>query len=393
MMNNRQYIRTIQLRALYEHSQGCECAGCRGQDFRSLQDFGNLALAADAEFSNQFKKIPGVLEQDFLKRLHGGKWKKNALDAPMWQQYYSRFHQFAEAGYGKKLTDPKDWLEFQLMEQLKQSASHFAGGKLATLTAELKTLRNLPLKDFMEQGGKVVKRQHRYLAVEARHAAGAAQSASAWAAFERRAYLYPNLRYVTAQDERVRDSHRLLNDVVYPVHHVFWDTHAPKNGWECRCLLVQTDEPTKNVPDGFDYTLPKGFANNPGKTGKILGDDHPYFNWDKPDLAAIKKGSEALRAEYEMTDVYKLAEKYVGTTHKLPAMTEAAKVDLDFISKTLAATSAEPAVRNDLLTYLHVMASQVALVSIEGSTYIYKVLVAGMEFKLTVTDGIFKLIQ
>jgi SPP1 gp7 family putative phage head morphogenesis protein len=353
--------------------------------------------AAEDEFSNQFKKIPGVLEQDFLKRLHGGKWKKNALDAPMWQQYYQRIHQFAEAGYGKKLTDPSDWREFQLMEQLKQSASHFAGGKLATVTAELKTLRNLPLKDFMEQGGKVVKRQNRdYLEAELQSTLASANSAAKWESIQRRAYLYPNLRYETAGDERVRESHAELDGRIYPVSSAFWDTHMPPNGWRCRCIVIQTDSPS-TASEAIDFEVPKGFRNNPGKTGKLFGDDHPYYNWDKPDLTAIQANSEALRADYEMTDVYKLAERYVGTTHRLQGQTDPAKVELPFITTTLSTPSLGggrgEAIRNDLLTYLHVMASQVALVSIEGSTYIYKVVVAGMEFRLTVTNNTFTLIQ
>ncbi len=390
-MNNRQYIRTQQLRAIYQHSQGCACPSCSqlGGNFELPP---NLA-AADGEFDNRFRKIPGVLEDDFLKRLHSGPWKKNALDAPMWQQYYQRFRQFAEAGYGKKLNDPKDWPEFQLMEQLKQSASHFAGGKLATVTAELKTLRKLPLKDFLEQGGKVLKRQNRdYLEAELETTLASANSAAKWESIQRRAYLYPNLRYETAGDERVRESHAQLDGRVYPVNAAFWDTHMPPNGWRCRCIVIQTDQPT-TASEEIDFEVPKGFRNNPGKTGKLFEDSHPYYNWDKPDLTAIQANSETLRADYEMTGVYKLAEKYVGTTHRLQGLTNPAKVDLDFITKTLSATSAEPAVRNDLLTYLHVMASQVALISIEGDTYIYKVVVVGIEFRLTVVDGIFKLIQ
>lgn len=349
--------------------------------------------AADGEFDNRFKKIPAVAEEDFLKRLHGGKWKRNALDAPMWQQYYQRFRQFAEAGYGKTLDDPKDWKEFQLMEQLKRSASTFAGGKLATLQAELKTLRKLPIKDFMEQGKKVVTRSNKHrLDAELQTTLASANSAAKWESIERRAYLYPNLRYETAGDERVRESHAALDGRIYPVHAAFWDTYMPPNGWRCRCIVIQTDEPTTGS-EALDFEPPKGFRNNPGKTGNLFEDDHPYFNWEKDDLAKVFKTSEMYRADWEVRDVYKLAEKYVGTTHRLPGLTAPAKVNLDFISATLAAPTVERALRNDLLTYLHVMATQVTLLAIEGDSYIYKVLIAGFEFRLTVTDGIFQTIQ
>lgn len=394
-MSNRHYIRRIQLAALYDHAQGCGCAGCRaGQLGGNSKLPPNLAtFAADGEFSNRFRRIPPILEEDFLKRLHGGKWKKNSLDAAMWQQYYQRLRQFAEAGYGKSLDDPKDWIEFQLMERLKRSASTFAGGKLATLTAELETLRKLPLKDFLEQGKKVVTRANRHrLEAELQTTLASANSAARWRDIERRAYLYPNLRYETAGDERVRESHKELDGRIYPVNAAFWDTFMPPNGWRCRCIVVQTDEPTTGS-EALDFEPPKGFRNNPGKTGKLFEDDHPYYNWDKPDRAAIEKGSEALRAEWEVRDVYKLAEKYVGTTHRLPRLSAPAKVDLGFISNTLAAASTEPALRNDLLTFIHVMATQLQLLSIEGDTFIYKVMVAGFEFRVTVVNGIFQTIQ
>lgn len=386
-MKHRSYIRQQALRALYAHpkgasAQGCACPSCRGG-----------AIFADGEFDNRFRKIPGVMEEDFLKRLHGGRWKRNALDAPMWQQYYQRFRQFAEAGYGKRLDDPADWIEFQLMERLKRSASTFAGGKLATLTAELKTLRKLPLKDFLSQGKLAVKRHHRdYLQAELETTLASANSAAKWRAIERRAYLYPNLRYETAGDERVRESHAVLDGRVYPVNHTFWDVYMPPNGWRCRCIVIQTDEPGTGS-EAIDFEPPKGFRNNPGKTGKLFEDDHPYYNWAAKDRTDIEAASEALRADWEVQEVYKLAERYVGTTHRLPGLSEPARVNLDFISNTLAAPSAEPALRNDLLTFLHAMAAQVALVSIEGDVYTYNIMVAGFEFRLTVKDNLFQIIQ
>lgn len=44
--------------------------------------------------------------------------------------------------------------------------------------------------------------------------------------------------YTTAQDERVRESHAMLDGVRYPKNHKFWKTAAPPNGWNCRCGLT-----------------------------------------------------------------------------------------------------------------------------------------------------------
>lgn len=65
-----------------------------------------------------------------------------------------------------------------------------------------------------------------------------AYAAGRWAQIERLKAHRPYLRYVTADDARVRDAHRAWHDVVLPVDHPFWETHFPPNGWGCRCRVV-----------------------------------------------------------------------------------------------------------------------------------------------------------
>ena len=69
-----------------------------------------------------------------------------------------------------------------------------------------------------------------------------AYAAGQWQRFEAAKRTNPYLRYVTKRDERVRDSHKALNNLVLPVDHPFWDTHAPPNGWRCRCSLTSMSQ-------------------------------------------------------------------------------------------------------------------------------------------------------
>ena len=69
-----------------------------------------------------------------------------------------------------------------------------------------------------------------------------AYAAGQWQRFEAGKRTNPYLRYVTKRDERVRDSHKALNNLVLPVDHPFWDTHAPPNGWRCRCSLTSMSQ-------------------------------------------------------------------------------------------------------------------------------------------------------
>lgn len=53
--------------------------------------------------------------------------------------------------------------------------------------------------------------------------------------------------YVTAGDERVRESHQVLDGVTLPKEDTWWKLYAPPNGWRCRCGLQPLYEPTEIV--------------------------------------------------------------------------------------------------------------------------------------------------
>lgn len=67
-------------------------------------------------------------------------------------------------------------------------------------------------------------------------------AAGRWQRAERSAHRFPFLLYRTAQDERVRASHRRWNNLVLPIGHPFWDAHYPPNGWRCRCMAFPVDQ-------------------------------------------------------------------------------------------------------------------------------------------------------
>lgn len=115
----------------------------------------------------------------------------------------------------------------------------------------------------------------RWLETEYHHTVATANMAAKWEDFKRNQDLYPNLRYQTVGDKRVRDQHAKWDGLVLPMDHPWWDTHLPPQDWGCRCDVVQTDEevsvdiPTEEAKEGFD--------NNPAKTGKIFN-ANPYEN-------------------------------------------------------------------------------------------------------------------
>lgn len=115
-------------------------------------------------------------------------------------------------------------------------------------------------------------------------------------------------RYVAVMDGRTRDDHRRLHRVTLPMDDRFWDIAEPPNGWGCRCTttLVPLDTAELSNPANARRTADKVltkldkngnnrlamFRNNPGKTGALFPESHPYFKVDQPARAAVYAFSE-----------------------------------------------------------------------------------------------------
>ncbi len=207
----------------------------------------------------------------------------------MWGEHFRRFVQNAEAGYGKKFTDAADLAEWSTFQKMQQNARLFAAHKQHRMIEELRQLKATGItKDEFERRAVSIMRRHNktWLKAELQATTAAAQSAEAWRNIKQREYLYPNLKYSTAHDERVRDSHRTLDGIIKPVNDDFWKTYFPPNGWGCRCKVLQVDdEVTEDRDAGF--VPPKGFRHNPGETGQVFSSDHPYFKVDSLDAEAL----------------------------------------------------------------------------------------------------------
>ena len=75
-------------------------------------------------------------------------------------------------------------------------------------------------------------------------------------------------KYVTTGDDRVRQSHAMLEGVTLPKDHVFWTMFYPPNGWNCRCQAIPLFEPYPIVEpetmDGIPIRPDRGFNWNAG---------------------------------------------------------------------------------------------------------------------------------
>ncbi|MBS0508138.1 MAG: hypothetical protein JSR53_12220, partial [Proteobacteria bacterium] len=65
-----------------------------------------------------------------------------------------------------------------------------------------------------------------------------AQAAGQWQRLLRNQRTHPYARYITMDDDRVRELHRAWHGVTLPLDHPWWQTHRPPNGWRCRCRVI-----------------------------------------------------------------------------------------------------------------------------------------------------------
>lgn len=189
-----------------------------------------------------------------------------------------------------------------MLTKLRENVFAFSGAKSYS---ELKQMRDLLLdekgkiKSFSDYKNDVSKvhqdYNERYLKAEYNTAIASSQMAAKWQDFEKSADVYPNLRYRTVGDSRVRKDHKRLDGIVRPINDDFWNTYFPPNDHGCRCNIEQTDaritsdSKIDNLPN--DMIKSPVFKNNVGKTGIIYKDNHPYFsdvNGKVSELEAVK---------------------------------------------------------------------------------------------------------
>lgn len=129
-----------------------------------------------------------------------------------------------------------------------------------------------------------------YLEAEYQFAINSSQMAANWAATDPDGRY--NLQYRTANDDRVREAHRVLQDVTLPKDDPFWLSYYPPNGWRCRCTTVEVlkdkyelSDSRKAIQWGEKATSQIGkdgknklemFRFNPGVSEKVFPPKHPY---------------------------------------------------------------------------------------------------------------------
>lgn len=224
---------------------------------------------------------------------------------------YGIFRQAIERGIGRKtpsiVTDTLGSNAF-IFSGLKVNNSLMEVGlSLTDSNGHIK-----PFETFLKEV-KVINNMynHNYLRAEYNHAVASAQITAKWYDFKEDGDDY-DLQYRTSGDEKVRESHRLLDGITLAFDDPFWDRYMPPNGWNCRCTVVQVkkgkyrrDDSKKVMELGdamTDSPKLKIFRFNAGKELSLFPKKHPYFKapeevLEQIDIAEMRARAKEIRAQ------------------------------------------------------------------------------------------------
>jgi len=269
--------------------------------------YGAPVFKKSSSLNDTFSSWNGSI-MDVLEQLRNGTLKPEDLNKDLFTATKDKLLSGVEKG-GKVNYDKIDYAtkDYNLLQHMRTNVYAFAGAKT---DAHLRALNNLLLDDkgnivskaaFKEKAqeyrktamGLEEKYNNTWLDAEYDTAIAQAQNAVAWQEYMGNLDLYPNGRYVTAQDEHVCPVCGPLNDIIKPFKDPFWATHAPVRHFRCKCSVEPTDqEPSGELPPG--YAPVNVFEGNIGQ-GDIFSEKHPYYAQSK---ARRKKVQNAVDGYY-----------------------------------------------------------------------------------------------
>lgn len=138
-----------------------------------------------------------------------------------------------------------------------------------------------------------------------------AHRAADWRHFEDEADVFPNVRWMPTTSPNQDPLHRQYWEarLTLPVNHPFWNDHRPGDRWNCKCSLMQTDEPADDsvIHRFYPVKAQPGLDNNPATDGKLFSDSHPYYTKAYPgaekaaDSMVLKKQIEEIIVQVKET--------------------------------------------------------------------------------------------
>lgn len=231
-------------------------------------------------------------KEDFFDDVYKGKITPSNLSDKLYLKTANKLKKGVYKGYGGSLKD-YDFgsVDEILLSELRENIYLFSGAKTFQQTLEMSEFIHLPYTEFRKKADEIFTLHNEtYLQTEYDTAIGQAQSAQKWRDIERTKETFPYLRRSAVMDANTSPECRILNDVTAKFGDKFWDTRSPLTHFECRCIIEKFDEyedvkltPQHEIDAAIEKTknINPIFKSNPGKSGEVFNEHHPYFNVPK----------------------------------------------------------------------------------------------------------------
>lgn len=224
--------------------------------------------------------------EKYLRKLYGGDFDASTdIEPAAWREVLRILNDAVATGISQ--SDAAPTLEQDFYDQLRHANEVFSAFKVHSMgkrMAALLTDESGQLKPFHKWRDEVMPIASHYvgpwLRTEYNTAVNRAHDAADWKQFERNSDIMPNLRWMPTTSAEPDAEHRIFwkMKLTRPIDDPFWNQHRPRDHWNCKCTLEQTDDPATDIPAGADDEAPQpGLKGNPAKTGQIFDRSHPYF--------------------------------------------------------------------------------------------------------------------
>lgn len=219
------------------------------------------------------------------------------------QGYYNTLSEGVDVGYNPSI----EMYDPALAHSLKYNIAQVSAFKETSFRKQLETSltsngKIVAWSDFKKKAEALsVDYNRRWLKAEYDQTVATANMVEKWQGFERNKELYPNVKFHTVGDVRVRDSHKVWDGLVLPLNHSFWKTHLPPLDWGCRCNITQTDEEVSE--DVQSLKAKAAFSNNAAMSGKVFADTPYKKGLSKESVAEANQNlSDFLKAENNLIE-------------------------------------------------------------------------------------------
>jgi SPP1 gp7 family putative phage head morphogenesis protein len=257
--------------ASYENSissYSFECKKCGG----SVQEYVNASF------------LPIDTEETVLMGIYNETFTPDNLPTGLYEEISRYFVRAVDAGFG----DPDGVSDFEMYDDLKYSARHFAAAKVYQQVLEMSKIKASDYATFKSQASVIFKQYNEtWMQTEFNTARNASRTAKNWQVIQRDKEVNKYLEYQTAGDANVRPEHAALDGITRPVDDRFWSSYYPPNGWNCRCTTISHESAEVTNLKGFVQPddVPDDFLYNPGKDRTIFSTKHPYFDVENKEFA------------------------------------------------------------------------------------------------------------